>query len=78
MCILMKDWNILFCRLLGSLHWLGKLQNGDTIEIEFANQKIKANFCEQQEIKGMVGILWLSKQEDIGFCYQKIRVNRIS
>lgn len=57
---------------------VGKIANGDTIEIEFANQKIKANFCEQQEIKGMVGILWLSKQEDIGFCYQKIRVNRIS
>lgn len=57
---------------------VGKVGNGEKIKVIFDSlEALEVEFCENEEIKGMVGILSLPKKENFCFCYQKIKLDKV-
>lgn len=56
---------------------VGKVNDKEKVKVVLGDLKeIEAEFCQSQEIKGMVGILWLPVRENTCFCYQKIKLGK--
>lgn len=57
---------------------VGKVGNGEKIKVVFEDlEALEVEFCENKEIKGMVGVLSLPIKKNFCFCYQKIKLDKV-